>query len=793
MICDIIQIQDIVTYIIFNNIFTNCGEDAPNLRKGCVIVKKLTSLLIFLFAAAMIFTGCDNGGTTMEGSKAPQTTDTAAESLEETESESSPSDDVTYPENTYPENTYPENTYPENTYPENTYPENTYPENTYPDTSVGTEEPVTTEPDTTEPDTTAPATTEPETTAPATTEPDTTAPVTTEPETTAPVTTEPETTEPETTEPEETEPLPVKVSSVTVSADKTAIYVGDTATLTVRVSPSEADNKEVSFSVTSGSTVVSVSSSGVITAKKAGSATVRATAKDGSGKYGEITVTVKERSLWEGSGTASDPFLIRNVTDLKNLTNVLDKKGYYFKQVADIDLSGEAKWIVIGEGEKPFRHNYDGGGYKISDLCLDGEAMGLISCAEDAHFENINIVNAHTADNAQTRENQTGLYPGTDGITAALVGYATGCTFDSCTASVNFESSNETTAGLVGFVTLKEGQGDLMVNCRVTGNICGAGKIGGLIAYIWKAFYNEDFAPDGAPDIYVKNCTADVDITVKVYCMERCNIGGLIGYANLVKVEKCRTEGNINVIEGDVGGLIGYSLYATEVSRCSSSVDIFCSTDSAYGGVSAGGLIGQANAYIVVHDCYATGDVNAPNADWSPCRDSSPRNGGPNINYYNPCGSLIGAVKTSGDYSDYHKLNIYNNYATGKVNVPGICEDERLYCHGALIGLVYDIYTYRYITDTSKKDQSDWAGFSSTCILRFEDNYNIEDLRTYYTPVNEYAGSNTLGMQKPTYSAMPQHEYVKIITEAELKDQSTFEGWDFTNIWKMGDSGPELR
>jgi len=48
-------------------------------------------------------------------------------------------------------------------------------------------------------------------------------------------------------------------------------------------------------------------------------------------------------------------------------------------------------------------------------------------------------------------------------------------------------------------------------------------------------------------------------------------------------------------------------------------------------------------------------------------------------------------------------------------------------------------------------------------------------------------------MSRPYYDKMPQHEYVEIITKSQLTDQSTFEGWDFTSVWKMTANGPTLR
>jgi hypothetical protein len=48
-------------------------------------------------------------------------------------------------------------------------------------------------------------------------------------------------------------------------------------------------------------------------------------------------------------------------------------------------------------------------------------------------------------------------------------------------------------------------------------------------------------------------------------------------------------------------------------------------------------------------------------------------------------------------------------------------------------------------------------------------------------------------LQNPKFKVLPTHDYVEIITEEQLKAQATFEGWDFQNVWIMGENGPELR
>ncbi len=83
----------------------------------------------------------------------------------------------------------------------------------------------------------------------------------------------------------------VPVTGLKLSNTKLSLEKGDTFHLTAEVSPKEA-NQAVSYK-TSNSSVASVDQNGLITAKKAGKATITATAKDG-GKFVMCTVTVSQ-------------------------------------------------------------------------------------------------------------------------------------------------------------------------------------------------------------------------------------------------------------------------------------------------------------------------------------------------------------------------------------------------------------------------------------------------------------------------------------------------------------------
>ena len=87
-------------------------------------------------------------------------------------------------------------------------------------------------------------------------------------------------------------PAEVMVESVTLSADDVNLSPQRTTLQVVAtVSPDDADDKSLTWSVTSGADVATVDAEGLVTALgKDGTAVIRAAANDGSGVYGEITV-----------------------------------------------------------------------------------------------------------------------------------------------------------------------------------------------------------------------------------------------------------------------------------------------------------------------------------------------------------------------------------------------------------------------------------------------------------------------------------------------------------------------
>ena len=92
--------------------------------------------------------------------------------------------------------------------------------------------------------------------------------------------------------------IPVTAITVTGAGGATAITTENgTLQLSATVTPSNATNKSVIWSISNGTGQASISSSGLVTAIAGGTVTARATAADGSGVYGTLVITISNQVI----------------------------------------------------------------------------------------------------------------------------------------------------------------------------------------------------------------------------------------------------------------------------------------------------------------------------------------------------------------------------------------------------------------------------------------------------------------------------------------------------------------
>ena len=203
-------------------------------------------------------------------------------------------------------------------------------------------------------------------------------------------------------------------------------------------------------------------------------------------------------SFGGGTGTQEDPWLITSQEDLIALAEFLNSgnaetfdtenagvgncHGYYFKQTADIDLTG-VSWEPIGySGSYYFAGNYNGDGHSIINpvstgkVDSEGFAMaGIFGWVAFGSVENLHVKNANFMAIGQNNYSYVGGIAGVcygssiencsvvnssleskrnnnNNCAGSIVGYSTGGTFKKCAAENNQVKTMAYGGGFVGEV-----------------------------------------------------------------------------------------------------------------------------------------------------------------------------------------------------------------------------------------------------------------------------------------------------------------------------------------------------
>ena len=197
-----------------------------------------------------------------------------------------------------------------------------------------------------------------------------------------------------------------------------------------------------------------------------------------------------------GTGTQQDPWLITSQADLIALAEFLNSgnaetfdaenvgvgncHGYYFKQTADIDLTG-VTWEPIGySGNYYFAGNYDGDGHTISNATSTGKndadgfaTAGIFGWVAFGSVENLHVKNANFVATGQNKYSYVGGIAGlcyessikncsvvdssmeskrdeNNNCAGSIVGYSYNGTFEKCAAENNRVTSMAYAGGFVG-------------------------------------------------------------------------------------------------------------------------------------------------------------------------------------------------------------------------------------------------------------------------------------------------------------------------------------------------------
>ncbi|MGM9869704.1 MAG: hypothetical protein ACI30R_08785 [Sodaliphilus sp.] len=324
---------------------------------------------------------------------------------------------------------------------------------------------------------------------------------------------------------------------------------------------------------------------------------------------GAYTKTIALRAMpnvFEGEGTAENPFQIKTVEDMQKLAKFTNTENYpfsgrYFKVLNDIDFDTTA-YQCVGVDAASFNGDFDGNGMKffnVNNVVASTEgSLGL--------FGNIG---------PQGAVHHLTLMSGT--ITGyryngAFAGNVYGKIYD-CENHITVYSSSSSAAGIAGYVK----SGGSVTNCKNFGKVDSKGNYLGGIAYTVEK------------DAVVENCENDTLIgsdTKKTYVagiavynsgvIRNCvnngvvsggnNSGGIVAASNGGdSILYCHNEAEIITAGSSVGGILGggkKSLNPMVMIGCYNNAKV---TGKGY----LGGVAGQLYAGSELFDCYNTGDV----------------------------------------------------------------------------------------------------------------------------------------------------------------------------------------
>ena len=269
-----------------------------------------------------------------------------------------------------------------------------------------------------------------------------------------------------------------------------------------------------------------------------------------------------------GSGTKSDPYLIRTAAQLQAFAAAVNGgtgyEGQYISLDADLDLTGTA-WTPIG-ATGSFNGSFNGNYHTITGMTIGSESekasyteAGLFgSVGKGAAIRNVGVINAAIY-NKTTTDPSVGLL---------AAGISENSIVESCWATGTIYS--DTTSPYYSYV----------------GGLVGSIGIKSLICNSWT---NVVVYAKGSSDSFVGGIVGDT--------------GNNSAVVNCAALGSVANYGNTSMMYG-AGGVVGYSSGAVYASYSSSRIhmDAMSSEDGA--DVPIGGVVGSPSALSAAYNCY---------------------------------------------------------------------------------------------------------------------------------------------------------------------------------------------
>ena len=479
-----------------------------------------------------------------------------------------------------------------------------------------------------------------------------------------------------------------------------------------------------------------------------------------------------------GKGTKSDPYIIKTAEQLAFLAeSVRGGNSYrdkYFRLESDICLNDpsfsdswgsyqpepENGWTPIGTAvpERPFSGVFDGGGHAVRGMYFyeddTGNNNGLFGCIIDGAISNLVVEKSWLHGDSEN-----------GGICGRVVrGSITDCSFSGIV-----ELSGSYNGGICGYCLETAVSG-----CRFGGSFASGACNGGIAGR--------------AENSSLTDCSVNA-----IFSGRYGVAGGICGRLEGGSVTRCTSFGEISGSGSYVGGICG-EINAGSVTGCDNSARVFCSVSGAGGicGRNAGSIIRCGNTRDVRSEGSSGGICAVNEGSIAECENSGIVYGVNNVGGVSGA-NLKGEIRecrnsgmTIGGYyvggtAGYNQLggHITNCYNTARVcgiwYSGGICghnssgEVSCCYSSGQVFGESSVGGVCGYTNDIS--------GYGSI-------------LNCYYLSGGALDGENKpqngIGSDTAGSSTEDISGQTAGLTEAQMKNSASFEGFDFAEIWTVG-------
>lgn len=346
---------------------------------------------------------------------------------------------------------------------------------------------------------------------------------------------------------------------------------------------------------------LSVLGAGVLTSL-AGCSTFNSDGSDGQDGIASDLVTerpTRDTVSFEGEGTASDPFLVSNVSQLQYVAQ--NGEQAYYEQTEDIDAQGTDEWDEAGfqpitpRSGRGFQGVYDGQGNSIRRLSAEGplDYAGLFAVIDEAGVvKNLDIVDA---DISGTRAGILASEIAGEATNISVSGSVFGSrdaggvagrvsrsgVISSSDAQVKVSSASEFTGGVTGTILDNGTVTATEVSGTVSGPSYGGGVVGGV----------------GSRGT-ISNTLSDVTVE-----SVEAGAGGIVALLTEdATLAKSFASGEVTGTD-QVGGVVG--------TMPGGQLQLVASDAVVEGVQDVGGVVGFLAAGIDMSDIYSTGSVSA--------------------------------------------------------------------------------------------------------------------------------------------------------------------------------------